>query len=166
MHPHLDRCIAIIHASTAGVSPEIATRRSADGRWSIVEIVEHLQLAYWGTAKGLERCLERGAPSATHFSFGHKLGTFVVVKLGFFPHGRQAPKHVLPTGQVDLAAAIAAARRDLAWLDETATRARERFGSADVLDHPILGAFTVDEWMRFHWIHTRHHAKQIQARRA
>ena len=165
MHPHLERSIAIIDAATADVPAEAAVRRPADGRWSIVEIVEHLQRAYSGTAKGLERCLERDAPSATQTSVGNTIATFVVVTLGFFPHGRQAPKQVQPTGQTNLTAAVAAARRDLAWLDETAIRARERFGKADVLDHPILGAFTVDEWLRFHWVHTRHHEKQIRALR-
>ena len=30
-----------------------------------------------------------------------------------------------------------------------------------MLDHPILGALTVDQWLKFHVVHTRHHAKQI-----
>ncbi len=98
MHPHLERSIAIIDAATADLPSEAAVRRPADGRWSIVEIVEHLQRAYSGTAKGLERCLERDAPSATQTSVGNTIATFVVVvTLGFFPHGRQAPKQVQPS---------------------------------------------------------------------
>jgi hypothetical protein len=34
-----------------------------------------------------------------------------------------------------------------------------------MLDHPILGALTVDQWLKFHVVHTEHHAKQISQRR-
>jgi hypothetical protein len=33
------------------------------------------------------------------------------------------------------------------------------------VDHPRLGALTVDEWLKFHLVHTRHHEKHIRARR-
>lgn len=165
MNRNLQRCIDTIEASTAGLAAETLRRRT-DGRWSIAEIVEHLQLAYGGTAKGLDRCVESGQPAAKVFSLRHRYWTFVVVGLGYFPPGRPAPRHVMPTGNVDLQTAVAAARRDLLWLDAAATRARERFGSVKVLDHPRLGAFTVDQWLRFHWIHTRHHDKQIRERAA
>lgn len=32
------------------------------------------------------------------------------------------------------------------------------FGSAKVLDHPILGALSVNQWLKFHLVHTTHHA--------
>jgi hypothetical protein len=30
-----------------------------------------------------------------------------------------------------------------------------------VLDHLILGPLTAAQWRKFHWIHGRHHVKQI-----
>jgi len=33
-----------------------------------------------------------------------------------------------------------------------------------ILDHPILGPLTADEWSKFHWVHGRHHARQIRER--
>ena len=161
---HLQRCIDIIETSTAGLSADAAARRP-DQRWSVVDVVEHLQRAYSGTVTGLERCLETGEPRARHFSLGNRFWTFVIVGLGYFPRGRQAPTHVLPTGQMDLPEVVARAKHDLARLDEVAMRVRERFGTVKILDHPILGAFTIDQWLRFHAIHTRHHEKQIQALR-
>ena len=88
-----------------------------------------------------------------------------MLNLGYFPAGREAPKFILPTGELDLGAVIDAVRRDLARLEESGARARQTLGSGKMLDHPILGALTVDQWMQFHEIHTRHHAKQIQQRR-
>jgi hypothetical protein len=72
---------------------------------------------------------------------------------------------VIPTGALDLGAVLDATRRDLDRLDAVAVKTRERFGTAKVVDHPILGAFSVDQWLKFHLIHTRHHEKQIRARR-
>jgi hypothetical protein len=127
--------------------------------------VEHLQRAYRGTAKGLEICLEKNAPIATGQTVKQRLAAFALINLGYFPAGRQAPKHIIPTGQLDLRAVLDAARQDLDRLDAAATRARARFGAMKVVDHPVLGAFSVDQWLKFHLVHTRHHEKQIRSRR-
>jgi hypothetical protein len=164
VNPHLDRCLAIILDATSGLASEAAATRSGD-RWSVVEIVEHLQRSYSGTAKGFEKCLEKNASLATRATLTQRVQTLALINFGYFPKGRQAPKHIIPTGTIALPDVIAGVRRDLARLDDAAARARRVFGGARVLDHPILGAFTVDQWLRFHVIHTRHHEKQIRARR-
>ncbi len=161
---HLDRCLAVILDATAGVTPEAATRRAGD-RWSVVEIVEHLQRAFSGTARGFERCLEKGMPLATRATVKQMLQAFALINLGYFPSGRQAPKHVLPTGTIALPDVLDGVKQDLAWLDAAAVRVGKTFASAKVLDHPILGALTADQWLRFHLVHTKHHEKQIRARR-
>lgn len=162
--PHLERCLKVVLDATSGVTPEAATKRAGD-RWSVVEIVEHLQRAYAGTAKGLERCLEKNTPLATPSTFKQSLQAFALINLGYFPEGRQAPKHVIPTGAIPLPEVIEGVKQDLARLDDAAGWARRVFGGARVLDHPILGALTVDQWLRFHLVHTRHHEKQIRSRR-
>jgi hypothetical protein len=38
-----------------------------------------------------------------------------------------------------------------------------KFGSRiKVLDHPILGPLSIDQWRRFHLVHGLHHVKQIR----
>ena len=162
--PHLQSCLDVILDATGGVTADAATRQSGD-RWSVVEIVEHLQRTYSGTAKGFERCLEKGAPLATPATLKQRLQAFALINLGYFPEGRKAPKHVQPTGTIALADVLEGVKKDLAWLDDAAVRTQTKFGSVKMLDHPILGAFTVDQWRRFHLVHTRHHEKQIRARR-
>lgn len=164
MNPYLQSCLAVVLDATAGVSPDAAARRSGD-RWSVVEIVEHLQRSYSGTAKGFERCLEKNSPLATRATFKQTVQTFALINLGYFPKGRQAPKHIIPSGAIALPEVIEGVKKDLAWLDNAAARAKQAFGSIRVMDHPILGAFSVDQWLRFHLVHTRHHEKQILARR-
>jgi hypothetical protein len=164
MNRHVERCLAIVLDATRGGGDECGVRREPN-RWSPVEIVEHLTRAYSGTAKGFERCVEKGAPLATAATLKQRLQQFVLINLGYFPPGREAPKQIVPTGALDLGAVLDAVRRDLARLDQSAARARQALGAGKMLDHPILGPLTVDQWLKFHEIHTRHHAKQIQERR-
>ena len=164
MHPHLTACRTILDEATRGGGPECSVRRDPN-KWSVAEVVEHLDRAYRGTAKGFERCLETLAPMATGQTLKQKAASFVLITLGYFPAGRNAPKHVIPTGELDLQAVLDAARRDLERLDAAAVKARTQFGDMKLVDHPILGAFTVDEWLKFHLVHTRHHEKHIRERR-
>jgi hypothetical protein len=32
------------------------------------------------------------------------------------------------------------------------------------LDHPFIGPLTADQWRKFHWVHGRHHIRQMQDR--
>lgn len=161
---HLRQCLTIIERATNGAGPEAAVRKDP-AKWSVAEIVEHLARTYSGTAKGFERCLEKGAPLATPTTLKHTLQQFMLIELGFFPEGRPAPKHVVPAGELDLRGVMDAARAGLVRLDEAAIQARQALGSGKMLDHPIIGALTIDQWLRFHVVHTEHHAKQIRERR-
>jgi hypothetical protein len=164
VNAHLDRCLAIVLDATRGAGDEARARREPN-RWSVVEIVEHLARAYSGTAKGFERCVEKGASLASPITLKQRVQQFALIGLGYFPEGRQAPKHIIPSGDLDLAAVLDAARRDLARLDSAAIKARDALGAGKMLDHPIIGALTVDQWLKFHEVHTRHHARQIAQRR-
>jgi hypothetical protein len=164
MHSDLGRCLAIVLDATRGAGDEVKIRRDP-AKWSVVEIVEHLTRAYSGTAKGFERCLEKGAPLASPATLKQSVQQFALINLGFFPEGRQAPKHIIPSGELDLGAVLDAVRRDLLRLDEAAAKTKQALGAGKMLDHPIIGALTVGQWLRFHVVHTRHHAKQIASRR-
>lgn len=164
MHPHLEKCLAIVLDATKGAGDESRVRRDPK-RWSVVEVVEHLTRAYSGTAKGFERCIEKGAPMATGATLKQRLAQVALINFGYFPAGREAPKTIIPTGELDLGAVLDAVRRDLARLDASAIRARQVIGGGKIMDHPALGALTIDQWLKFHVIHSQHHAKQIAARR-
>jgi hypothetical protein len=161
---HLEQCLSIILDVTKDAGSGSGTRRDP-AKWSVAEIVEHLTRAYSGTAKGFERCLEKGTPLATSTTLKQRLRQFALITLGFFPEGRQAPKHIIPTGELDLGAVVDAVRRDLLRLDESARKTKDALGGGKMLDHPILGALSVDQWLKFHVVHTQHHAKQIVQRR-
>jgi len=51
----------------------------------------------------------------------------------------------------------------IAAMDAIITEAESKFGSElRLLDHPILGPLQAKEWRKFHWVHGRHHLKQMQ----
>jgi len=164
MHPDLVRCQTLIESAAAGLDDGQAALR-VDGRWSVAEIVEHLDRTYTGTVKGLERCLEAGAPRVTSSTLKGRAQRFWVVTLGRFPTGIPAPRHVIPSGEMRLSEIVARTSTHLAAMDDALARAGARFGQRSVMDHPILGPFTVSHWARFHFVHTRHHCRQIAERR-
>ena len=95
----------------------------------------------------------------------HRARRLWVVTLGRFPTGIEAPRHVVPSGDVLLSTAVSRVEAHLADMDLALQQAAMRFSSGPVMDHPILGPFTAADWTRFHYVHTRHHCRQIAARR-
>jgi hypothetical protein len=136
-------------------------KRHPEGKWCAAEVLEHLYLTYTGTLKALEGILAAGKPRASHPSLRHRMRTFVVFGLNYLPTGRKAPERTLPRGlpgkdvRVEIAAKIAA-------MDEVLTQCEARFGRGRLLDHPVLGPLTAAQWRKFHFIHGRHHVRQIQ----
>jgi hypothetical protein len=133
-------------------------------KWSAAQILEHLFLTYKHTNRGLEKCLEQGAPSATRATLKDRFATVLVLKLGYLPTGRKAPERSVPRGMSPEAvqpAITAELKRMVSDLDDCE---RKFGGRAKILDHPVLGPLTADEWRKFHWIHGRHHARQIRDR--
>lgn len=135
-------------------------------KWSVAGIVEHLSLSYSKSSAGMARRLEKGTGvPARSRTLRQRVQQFIVVTLGYFPAGRESPAAVVPTGRryLDLFADL---ERVFSELDANLTATASALGgSRAVLDHPVLGPFSVNQWRRFHLVHTRHHAKQIRTRR-
>lgn len=165
VHPDIAACRHGLRKALSGLSPSDA-ERSHDGAWSIANIVEHLDLSYTRNAAGLERRIAKGdAPDRARTVRQHAI-RFLIVTMGYFPSGRKAPTGVVPQGRsfAELAPAIDG---HLVELDRWLSEGERVFGATRaVLDHPIIGPFSIDDWRRFHWIHTRHHVKQIAFRRS
>lgn len=162
--PWLQRALDAIDVATSALSADDWVR-AAPGQWNCAQILEHLGRAYGTTAYILDKCLADGAPKGRAPSWRQWLFAVLVVDVGYFPTGVPAPDVTRPTG---LAAdqALAYARETLTALDVAAARCLVRFGArVRVANHPLLGGFTVPQWQRFHWRHTRHHMRQIAARR-
>ncbi len=158
--PHLRRALQAIELATAGLASDAFATAPA-GRWNSAQILEHLGKAYSRTAYILEKCLADDEPKGRPASWRQRLFTTLIVEVGYFPTGVKAPDMTIPEG-LSGSDALLAARQGLIALDQAASRCAARFGPRVlVANHPLLGGFTVRQWRRFHWAHTRHHVKQI-----
>jgi hypothetical protein len=134
------------------------------GKWSIAEILEHLTLAFTLNASALEKALASGERRVRRPTFAQRFGRVLVVDLGYFPRV-EAPSATRPQGSIPPERSLAAVREGLERLDGTLARVAARFGDrVPVANHPILGAFTVCHWQKFHWRHTAHHMRQVRVR--
>ncbi len=150
--------VALLGAAEPGLA------QLPEGKWSPVQILEHLLLTYKNTSKGLARCLEKGSPLATSATLKQRLATQLILGIEYFPPGRKAPERTTPRGTPP----EEVRQTLLAELDTMAARlddCERKFGpSTKLLDHPVLGPFTAEQWRKFHWVHGRHHARQIRRR--
>lgn len=136
-------------------------RFHSPGKWCIAEVLEHLYLTYTGTLKGFERMTAAGHPLATAPTLKQRLQAFIVVGLGYMPSGRDAPRVARPRG---LAAEMVLADigRKVGEMDAMIARCEKEFGEGKLLDHPFLGPLSGHGWRKFHFVHGRHHLKQIR----
>jgi hypothetical protein len=164
MDSYLERLHRAIASVTQGICEKDLERRT-DGKWSAAEVLEHLYLTYTGTSKAFERCLQAGKPLATAPTLKYRVAAFLVTEVGYFPGGRKSPDHASPKG-ISPEKVVADIGPQIAAMDKIIAQCEERFGSRKiVLDHPVLGPLTASQWRKFHWIHGRHHVKQIMERR-
>jgi DinB family protein len=163
MDRHLQRARDALQQLAGALTLEQLTA-CRPGKWNIAEILEHLGRAYSGTTLGVQRTIAASKPLARQSDFPSSLRAFIVVGCGYLPSGRAAPKMVVPVG-IDPATAFPVAMDNLRQMDTALDEAASRFGAATkLMDHPIIGPLSVRQWRKFHWVHTRHHVRQIVAR--
>ena len=149
-----------IEAATRGMSVE-QLERHPEGKWPAAGVLEHLSITFGGTARLMRKCLEGGKPLGSAPTFKQSLATWVVTGLGYFPTGRPAPEFSQPKG-LSGEAALRAIRENLVAMDQALSECEQRFGTqVKIADHVVLGPLSIPQWRRFHWVHTRHHMKQI-----
>lgn len=163
MNSHLARASELIEEAIAGLS-ETDLSWHPEGKWSSAEILEHLARAFHGSAKALERVLAE-SPATRPITLRDRVSVAVVAGLGYFPPGRKSPAMVEPKGWPP-AEAVQRIRESLPQVDAAITACEKKYGSSRKLsNHPVLGPLNAREWRRFHFVHTRHHMRQIRRRR-
>ena len=136
-------------------------RRAPDGKWSLAQVIEHLAITMDVVAEGFEGLvdkegMERRATPAQSVLRHTMLGA------GEFPKGMRAPDITLPSDDPDPELAAASFRmaveRTRALIDKWA----EEKQVVTYLHHPILGDLNLPEWVRFHYVHSTLHSRQIE----
>jgi hypothetical protein len=151
-------------AQATGAASVDALSHAFEGKWSPLQVMEHLALSYTATTKGLLRAMESGRPQRADRTMSHRLKSAYVLGFGRFPAGIEAPNHTLPGDGLG-SDPLRRFNDALVAMDASLADAERRFGHRTrVLVHPVLGPLTSQQWRRFHLVHGRHHLKQIAAR--
>ena len=163
MNSYLERLQGELESATSGATAA-GLERAPAGKWNAAQVLEHLFLTYKNTNKGIGKCLENGAPLATGATCRHRIGTLLVVRFGYLPGGRKAPERTTPRG-MGAEAVRQAIFPEIQRMESGLRQCENTFGpKTKIMDHPILGPLTAAEWRKFHWVHGRHHARQIRQR--
>ncbi len=165
MDPYITKAIRLIEETTNGLDESILCA-SPNGRWSPAQVLEHLDKAYSGTANVLEQSVARGKIIPMRpLTLRDRLGIALVVGIGFLPEGRKAPAPTIPSESPSGLETCRQAITDLERLGKALIECEQKWGSSThVFPHPIIGPLTVPQLAKFHFVHTRHHMKQVRER--
>jgi hypothetical protein len=138
--------------------------RAPAGKWTPAQIVEHLALGLTLSAEAFLARRNHVPMARRPRTPAEKIARFFIFGLRWFPPGRKAPERTTPAPQIDRASAEGHFLAGVeAWDQIDRALLPER--RADLfVKHPRMGDLTVEEWMQFHLIHARHHARQIRQR--
>jgi hypothetical protein len=166
MNPVFAETLAAIDSATEGMTEEQLTFHP-EGKWSTAQILEHLSLAFGGTAKAFERAAAAGKPLGDKPNLSQILKDFVVLNIGYFPRGRTAPAMVTPKGELGGLQSLALIRENLVRMDKFHGECQQKVSRERcIANHPVLGPLNFEQWPKFHRVHTLHHMKQVRALRA
>ena len=156
---------SVVLGPLAGL-PETSWQHAPPGKWTPAQIVEHLALALEmsATTFAARRTKEPMARRAT--TLREKVGKVFTFGIGRFPPGLKAPERTTPPPRVDGQAAEAHFRAAVAAWEAVERDLLPSKRDDLFVKHPRLGDLTLEEWGRFHVVHSRHHARQIRARLA
>jgi hypothetical protein len=164
MNKWLVRIEGMVTSATAGMTEEQLAWHP-EGKWSSAQVLEHLCKTYTGTVLGYQKAMATNR-SLTPSSKGMQpLARFLLLKLGYFPSGGKSPERVLPKGEWTGEYALKALREELAKLIDAQRKIEQTSAGVKVVSHPAFGPFTPEEWARFHYVHAKHHMKQVAALR-
>jgi hypothetical protein len=160
---HLKDLPAVLEAAIGGASPE-AMQKAPPGKWNSSQILEHLYLTYTATNQAIAKRLNSGKPVVKASTLKQRLAVFLVTGLGYFPEGVKAPQISVPRGvppELVRGTIFEEIQKMASGLDDC----ERRFGrSTKIVDHPILGPLNVNQCRKLHWLHARHHVRQIRER--
>jgi len=143
---------------------DVEWERGPAGKWSPAQIVEHLALGLTLSAETFQARKNHAPMARRRRTPAETIATFLILGLRWFPPGRKAPSRTTPDAQSTRRVVESHFLAGIAsWVrverELLPARSHDLF-----VKHPRLGDLTIPEWIRFHGIHMRHHARQIRAR--
>lgn len=138
--------------------------RGPAGKWTPAQIVEHLALGLTLSAQTFQTRKHHAPMKRRSRTPAEKIATLFIFGFRWFPPGRKAPERATPQPAIDRKTAEAHFLAGVEMWDQVDRALLPERRNNLFVKHPRMGDLTVEEWMRFHVIHARHHARQIRER--
>lgn len=138
--------------------------RAPEGKWTIAQIVQHVAIGIDLVARSFAELAD--APPMQRRNKPHEtVLRHMTLGVGHYPAALKALPQAKPDAKPDHELVTAQFRMGVEQLKEisaawSAERQQSRF-----VPHPLLGDLNFPEWVRFHFLHCRHHANEISQRR-
>jgi len=144
----------------AALDPALLVAKPIPGKWSMIEIVEHLVLA--------ERAVFKGLPDPSRLvenrrDLGHR-GRYLLVMfiLTSSIRVRVPSPAMVPQGDRGLAELRRLWDESQRWLRSCIAHLGPGAGGKAVFEHPIAGPLTVSQAVRMGQVHVEGHVRQIR----
>lgn len=138
--------------------------KAPTGKWTPAQIVNHVAMALDFSSRSFESRASKPPMKRRPRKPYNLVAGLLIMRLGWFPPGRKAPAFTTPPEQPvqeDALRLFNEGFNRFLELERTLLPARRHDLFAT---HPALGDLTLEEFMRFHVIHSEHHARQIRDR--
>jgi hypothetical protein len=136
-------------------SPDLSARNERVSGWSVAEHVDHMYKVAMSIVRRLADASAEPLPRGVNF-----LGRLVLL-FGWIPRGRgKSPSRLIGTRAdgAEIDAALLRLERELDALPPEGLRTSR----GKIVPHPLFGALTPPQALRFIVVHTRHHLKIIR----
>jgi hypothetical protein len=141
--------------------PELRDARSAEDRWSVAEVLEHLAQTERGVARLLTELIARAAPRPADEPFSERVFLHHVEMPEFLDRTRRF-RGTQPTGEMSATDAWTELGRTRLDLIEAVERGAGLRLEDHAYPHPFVGDLDLYQWIAFVGLHEVRHAEQIR----
>lgn len=130
------------------------------GKWSIVQVLQHCTIGIDLVARSFHELA--GADPMQRDSKPHQtVLRHLTLGVGQYPGALKALPHAVPDEKPDPEMVSAQFRMGVEQYKALADEWPEQKQTTVFVQHPLLGDLNLPEWVRFHYLHCRHHAGEI-----
>lgn len=144
-----------IFEAVDGFTDEQLNHKPAQGTWSAMQILDHLQLMETVIAKNISKELDR-ATNRKAFKKPIQVTVNRAIKV-------KAPSYTQPTDEfiefAEMKDKLAASRKQLNDVYDNASESALKFKS---MSHPLFGKVPLFQWFPFVGLHEKRHLKQLE----
>ena len=137
--------------------------KAPEGKWSIAQIVGHLSIGVGLVASAFEKRVDKEGMER-RATPEQSLLRHMVLGQGELPTGASAPVSSMPLDKPNPEEVMADYRMGIERLWRMADEWPVERQSEVFVEHPMFGDFNLPEWVRFHFLHSKHHGVQIEER--